>query len=115
MAHMKAIIVLAETYSLHMNKSDNVEDKLLLVCLKLFTNSFRTLFNINNPISRHSKITVHEQLLQGEQKVAKSLVQSQARNQVYFSQAGVINNIDICWGTSPCRAAPSTAICVTVS
>lgn len=75
--------MLDKTYSLHMNKTDDtIEDKLLLVCLKLFTNSFRTLFNINNPLSRHTEITIHVQLLQGEQKVTKSLGQSQARNQV---------------------------------
>jgi len=49
-AHTKSITVLGETYSLHTNKTDNTEDK-LLACLKLFTNWFGTLFNVNNPIS----------------------------------------------------------------
>lgn len=57
MDHTKAITVLHETYRLHMNKTDNIEENLLLFCLHLFTNSSRIAFNINNPISRHTEIT----------------------------------------------------------
>lgn len=57
MDHTKAITVLDETYSLHMNKTDNIEEKLLLVCLNLFTNSSRITFNTNNPVSRQTEIT----------------------------------------------------------
>lgn len=45
-----------------LNKIANVEDKLLLVCLKLFTNSFRTIFTINNSVTRHAEVIVHAQL-----------------------------------------------------